>query len=215
MVRPREPAPEGAALDQGGKRTRRHSGLVAQAFELRGLDLHAQRLEDLGGNIRLQIQDVVDLPIVPCAPHMESGRGVDQLGGDEDALVGRTGAALDHVAHAELPGDLVDVGRLALVRERRIPGDHEEVTELREPGGHVFGDPVRQVLPGGVRTQVLERQHDHGGPVRERWIAARITQAREIHVDAQGRGPREPPGGGEEQENGSRRHGERAPEPSP
>ena len=40
---------------------------------------------------------------------MRAGNGIDELGGDADAIAGAPDAALQHVAHAELAADLPNV----------------------------------------------------------------------------------------------------------
>ena len=58
--------------------------------------------------------------------HGRTRGGVDELRGDADR-VGPLDAAFEHVAHAQLPADLLHVHALALVDEGRVAGDDEEV----------------------------------------------------------------------------------------
>ena len=74
----------------------------------------------------LKREDVGELAVVVLGPNMVAGRRVDQLGGDANAISGLAHAALQHVAHAEVAGDLGHVHGLALVCEGRIARDHEE-----------------------------------------------------------------------------------------
>jgi hypothetical protein len=62
----------------------------------------------------LNVEDVVQGAIILLGPHMALGRGINQLRSDADTIAARLDAALQHVAHAEIPADLLHADRLAL-----------------------------------------------------------------------------------------------------
>ena len=68
-------------------------------------------------------------------------------------------AAFEHVADAELPGDLPHVDGAALVDEGGIAGDHREGLEAAERGDDVLDDAVGEIFLLGIAAHVLERQH--------------------------------------------------------
>lgn len=62
-------------------------------------------------------------PLVPWPALVEAIAGADLAH-----------AALEHVAHAQLAADLLDVDSAALVGEARIAGDDDQPTDPRQPG---------------------------------------------------------------------------------
>ena len=93
------------------------------------------------------------------AQMMRAGRGLDQLAGDAHPVAGLAHAAFEHVAHAELAADLLDVDGLALVGEGRIARDHEQRLEARQRGDDVLDHAVGEIFLLGIAAHVLERQH--------------------------------------------------------
>ena len=77
---------------------------------------------------------------------MGARRGVDELRVDADPVLLALHRALDHIADAKLPADLLGVDALAPVSERRPGRDHEAFLDARQVGGQVFGDPVGEVI---------------------------------------------------------------------
>jgi hypothetical protein len=67
---------------------------------------------------------------------------------------------LEDVANAKLLADLRSVDVLALEAERGIARDHQGIAEARKVGCEALGDPVGEIVLGGVTRQVCERQHD-------------------------------------------------------
>ena len=106
-----------------------------------------------------------ELPIVALGPAVGASRGIDELGGDADAIASAANAAFEHVADAELATDLSDVGGLALVLEARIAGDDEQLGEARELGDDVFGDAVAEVFLAWVAAHVGEGKDGDRGLV--------------------------------------------------
>ena len=95
---------------------------------------------------------------------MGAGRGVDQLGGDADAVAGAANAALQHVAHAKLAPDLPHVDGLALVPEAGVAGDDEQLGEPRQLRDDVLGDAVAEVFLIRVATHAGEGENGDRRP---------------------------------------------------
>ena len=84
--------------------------------------------------------------------------GVNQLDRDPDPLADLAHAAFDDVVHAQFARELQHFDRLALVLERRIARDDEQIAKAEQLGDDVFGDAVGEELLLGVAAQVEERQ---------------------------------------------------------
>src|SRR5262249_39101523 len=79
-------------------------------------------------------------------------------------------ATLQDVSRAQLPPDLPDIDRLALVLEGGIASDDREVGEPRQLGCNILGHAIAEVVLLGVTVKIRERQHRDGGPIkRGRW----------------------------------------------
>ena len=124
-----------------------------------------QRPDDPAHHLVVHREQVVRRPIVALGPEVRAGGGIDQLRRYPHALGAGLEAALEHVAHAELPADLAHVDRLALVGEAGIAGDHEQVARSGELGDQILGEGVGQTLLALVAAKIVERQHGDGGPV--------------------------------------------------
>ena len=88
---------------------------------------------------------------------MGSGRGIDELSSDADAVTALTNATLQEVAHTQFSPDLSDVNGPALVLEARVAGDNEQVREMRQLGDDVIRDAVGEVFLLGVAAHIRER----------------------------------------------------------
>ena len=70
-------------------------------------------------------------------------------------------AALEDITDVQLAPDLLQIDVLALVRERRISGDHDRASYPREVGGEALGDPVDEMFLLRIAADIGERQDDH------------------------------------------------------
>src|SRR6202035_3472015 len=86
------------------------------------------------------------------------GFGVDQLDSDADAAARLAHAALDDVLNAKFLGDLLHIDWLALVKERRVARDNEQLAEARQFGENVLGDAVGEEFLLGLVTHIDEGQ---------------------------------------------------------
>ncbi len=71
--------------------------------------LQLQRLDDGFGDLVLQREDVVQIPVEALGPEVAVGRAVDELRGDAHAVARLAHAPLEHVAHLQLARHLRDV----------------------------------------------------------------------------------------------------------
>ena len=115
-----------------------------------GVDAPGQGGDDGRGHLVLDGEDVLEVAVVSFRPEVVSGGAVDELGGDADPVARLAHAAFEHVAHAELPGDGAHVHGLALVGERGVAGDDEELADARQRGEDVLGDAVGEELLFGI-----------------------------------------------------------------
>src|SRR5262245_18933826 len=97
-------------------------------------DLDRQRSDDVLGDLVLQREDVSHFAVVALGPDVIAGCRIHELGRDPHAIGGALDAAFEHVTHAQLAADVADLHGLALVREDRVAGDHEEPGDLRQRG---------------------------------------------------------------------------------
>ena len=158
----------------------RRLALRAEAF--RRVELRLDRRHDVFGDLVLHGEHVGDLAIVALRPQVCAGRDVVELRRDAHAAAFLAHAAFDHVAHAELLGDLLHVHGLALVDEGRVARDDEEPAQLRERRDDVLADAVGEILLLGLAAEVREREHRDGRTVGQRQCgrrgAARIRTGR-------------------------------------
>src|SRR5262249_6139726 len=79
----------------------------------------------------LKLENVFEDTIKMVCPQMAARRRIDELARDAQAVRRLADAAFEYVPHAQLAAHLLDVNRLALVREARIASDHEQPLEAR------------------------------------------------------------------------------------
>ena len=95
---------------------------------------------------------------------MSAGLCLNQLRRHADALAAPADATLEHISHAKLSGDLAHVDRFALIGERRIAGNDEELVNVRELCDEVLSYAVGKELLLGIATHIGKRQY------RDRWL---------------------------------------------
>ncbi len=83
------------------------------------IHLHLQRLNDAPGNLRLDREHVLQLPIVLPRPQMVAVGHVDELSRDADPVAGLANAALQNRVDVELAPDRTHVLGVALESECR------------------------------------------------------------------------------------------------
>ncbi len=134
--------------------------LARGAFDLGLAQFWFDRTGDVGRDLILQIENVVERALEVVGPDVSAGRRVDQLSGDAHPVGGFAHAALEHVAHAQFPRHLRDVERLALVGEGGVAGDDKEPRQPRDRRRYLLDHTVDEILLLGVAGHVLKRQ-DH------------------------------------------------------
>jgi hypothetical protein len=158
------------------------SGPQISSF-LRTLDLSAVHMgsEDRDNRARdlvLDRENVVQLAVVPLSPAVGAGHGIDELRRDPDAVAAPPDAAFQHVTCAQLPADLSEIDRLALVLEGRISPDDQEVGKARQFGCNVLGNAVAEIVLLRVGIEIGERKDCNRRLVRERQFRLRLLRCR-------------------------------------
>ena len=114
----------------------------------------------------LHVEEIGQGFVEPLGPQMIPRSGVDELDVDAHSVSAALNAALKDIADVQLAPDRLHVERFALVRERRIPGDHDRASYPREVGREAFCDPVDEMLLLRVAADIGERQDDDREPRR-------------------------------------------------
>ena len=68
---------------------------------------------------------------------------------------------MQHIARAQFAADLLRIGRLALVAEGAVAGDHHRAGDARQIGRQIVGDAVGEIVLLGIVTQIREGQDDN------------------------------------------------------
>src|SRR5204863_2456890 len=93
-------------------------------------DLDGQGSDDLLCDLVLQDEDVAHFAVVALGPDVIPRSRVHQLSGDPHSMTRTLDAAFQDIPHTEVTAHLAYVHRFALVREDRVPGDHEQTRHL-------------------------------------------------------------------------------------
>ena len=180
-----------------------------RAYRLGDDDLGLERACDVFGNLVLDSENILQIPIVALGPKMAAALAVDQLCRDPHRVAGAPEAAFEYVADAEIVRHVTNIHRLAPELVGRVAGDHEQVGEARDVGDDVLGQPVGEVFLIRIPRQVLERQH------RDRRLVGKperhLVDRGGFHVRRPGLPPREPARGDDDDERS--RNGRYAPPP--
>ena len=131
----------------------------------RTFDPVAHPVSQGSNDLCLNGKQIADFPIIKVGPEVAAGAGVDQLRVHLEPVSGLLLAAFQHIVHAEVLGDLADIGGTATVLEARILGDHGIGLAAREFGDHTLGDSIVQIAAVGTDAMILERQHGDDGHV--------------------------------------------------
>jgi hypothetical protein len=98
---------------------------------------------------------------------MIAGFGINQLHVDPQAAAAALHRTLEHISNVQLAADLAHVGRLPLVGERGIAGDHERAANARQIRGQALGDAIDKIILLGIVADVHEGE-DHDRKMRRR-----------------------------------------------
>ena len=109
-------------------------------------DPHLQGRDDLGRHIVLEVENVVECAIVLVCPHVASGLGLDQPAQSPECDRRPANAALEHISHPKLSGDLAHVDRFALMGERRVASNDEEFVDVRQLRDEILGYAIGEEL---------------------------------------------------------------------
>lgn len=123
---------------------------------------HPEGSGDGTGDLVLNGEHVLRIPVVGVGPEEIPVGHVDQLGREPESPAGAPDAALEHGADLEPSSDRPDVFQLALECEGRCPGHHMQPADLRQRIDQLVGHSIGEVLVLGVGTQVGEGEHRDG-----------------------------------------------------
>ena len=141
------------------------------AVEKTGLgqqEARLQRPDDALSHLVLDGEDVVEIAVVLVRPNVVAAFGVDELGGDSDAIARLAHAAFQDITNAEVGRHLAHIGRLALVGEGGVARDDEQTGHRGQQRDDVLGHAVGEILLFGVAAHIVERQHGDGWFPRRR-----------------------------------------------
>src|ERR1700722_14923080 len=166
-------------------------GRFAPGMEvLRRVELRFDGGYDGFGNLVLYREQIGKAAVIALRPDVAAGGSVVELHGDTHAVAGLAHAAFDHIANAEVSGDLLHMDGLAFVDERRVPRDHEEPAQFGERGNDILADTVGKILLLRIAAHVGKGKYGDGGPVGQRqarprrlvdfirWIDGRLAAVR-------------------------------------
>ena len=129
-------------------------------------------------NLALQRHDVRGLALERAGPQMSVGRRPDELRGDPYPSARPQDRAFDHRIHPELPRDLGQGLRRALVAHRRGARYDLPCLDVSQLGNQLLRHPVGEVLLGRVAGEVRQGQ-DGNGPDNGRPRGSRQPTAHE------------------------------------
>ena len=158
---------------------------LALEFEEFRLDRAGDRADDLV----LQFEQIGQVAIVPLGHDVVVGVGPDQLRRDPHPMPRFAHAAFEHIAHAQLLADLLDVDGLALVGEGRVAGDHREGAPAGEQRDDVLGDAVGEKFLLRIVAEIGERQYRDRAVIIENRRARRTAAAPGLPADRPSRRP--------------------------
>src|SRR5579863_7327300 len=118
-------------------------------------------VRNFAGDLALHGEQVVGGMVEAARPDVGLVVGLDKLGGDAHLVLVAAHAALEHVLHAEIPGNLPHGHMSALVIHDRGAGDDGEMIGVKpaDLGDHLLGDAVAEVVLADVAGEVLEGEH--------------------------------------------------------
>ena len=120
--------------------------------------LRSDRTRYSARDLRLDLEDVLQLPVEGLAPDLHTAR-VDQLRGHAELITRLAYAPLQHVVHTQECADPLDPIVTPLERERGGAPDHIEPGRSCEPIEDLLGDAVAEILIVGVIADVSEGQY--------------------------------------------------------
>src|SRR6202041_1056409 len=119
----------------------------------------AQRLRDTAGNLLLNGEDVLELPVVTLGPHGTPAGSFYQLRGDAHAVAGAPDRAFQNVGGAELLADLLHRCRFVPKGEHFRAWKDFELRDFRELRDDVLGDSIAEILIFFRAALIFKVQH--------------------------------------------------------
>jgi hypothetical protein len=147
--------------------------------------VHDPRLDcrdDVVADFILELEGVLEAPVVALRPDVAVGQRVDQLHGHAHAVTRLAHAALDDVPARQLAGDGARVDTAALVGVGRLSRNDPQARRGLQPREQIFDDAVRQIALLRLSGQVGEGKHRDavGGGARLGGVAQATPGAHDV-----------------------------------
>ena len=126
-----------------------------------GFNPSGQRRDNGRRHLVLDSEDILKLSVVALGPDVPIPPGINELDGNADPVSNLADAALHDVVHVESLRNLLNVHGFALVDERGIAGDDQELSEPGQGSDDVLGQAIGEKLLINVATHVHEWQHSN------------------------------------------------------
>src|SRR5262249_1530706 len=140
--------------------------LAPRGFELGLAQVRRKAPEDARGDALLQVEQFREIAVVAVDPDQRAAFDVGQLSGDAQPHVGAANAAAQHVAHAQLLADLLQVDRLVAIGQRRRARDDEQAAYAREREDDVVDHAFAEISLLGIVADGAKRQDRDRGQSR-------------------------------------------------
>ena len=105
--------------------------------------------------MRLQVQDVAEVPVVAFSPEMLIGAGLDQLRGDAHPIAIATHGALHDGIHAQFARDLRERFLGMLVLHDRSARNDAQPWYFRQGSDQRLGQAIRKIFLLGNTRKIL------------------------------------------------------------
>ena len=159
-------------------------GLAPRPLTFAAREMRFDSGDDGVGDFILYRENVLQIAIVALGPKMFVVHRIDQLRRYAYPVAAAPHAALDHVAHAELPAHFLDFCRLTSEGKRGIARDDEQGAELGQFRDDVLADAVGEEVLLGIRAHIVEGQNGDGWFVGEHRIRREACPRRRALIAA-------------------------------
>ena len=126
------------------------------------LQRETQRIDDLVGNIFLNLEQVFSLAVVLASPEVKSIFSLDQLCRYTQMLAELPDASLEHGLNLELFGNLENIGMFSRKAKRGHPGGHSQTRNLAKGIEYFFCNTFTEIGLIAMLTHVIKWKHCHG-----------------------------------------------------
>ncbi len=125
-----------------------------------GIYLSDDVYRQVRGKVEAEFEDLGELALKNVAESVRVYRVATAVAGTASAKpnpgADLAGASFQHIADTQIASDLCDTGRLALVDEGGVPGDHEQRFDAGEAGYDVFRGPSTKYSCSGSPDMLVK-----------------------------------------------------------